>query len=383
MFGSAYAEENNVTAPSLADEILLAALEGDTVKLRKAASEIAKLYEGTQKSKIAVQIHDLLNRSPIELRPLRDPQKLPVDLKSRFPLLQKEDWPSDPLILPDSLAGELEIVLQEIGYASQLAKEGLGARNAILLHGMPGTGKSLIAGHIAMRLGRPLLTIRLDTIISSLLGDTAKNIRSLFEYALAGGAVLFLDEIDAVAKKRDDNKELGELKRVVNALLQGLDLLDHEAVVIAATNHPHMLDPAIWRRFPYQYEIAAPDSEMRQELWKHYLFQDIDHDHVAAIAKISDGLTGSDIREISIAARRRAIVTQSEIQIMGIVRSILDSSPSEICRPNFQALSGDIAAKYYWILYDKHKLTQLQIAKLAGVSKQSVSKLLKSYKNTK
>ncbi|WP_244492385.1 ATP-binding protein, partial [Aureimonas sp. AU12] len=98
----------------------------------------------------------------------------------------------------------------------ELSAQGLASRLGLLLSGPPGTGKTLLAGHVAAQLSRPLYVVRLDSVISSLLGDTAKNIRSVFDFVPARNAVLFLDEMDAVAKLRDDRHELGELKRVVN-----------------------------------------------------------------------------------------------------------------------------------------------------------------------
>lgn len=382
MLNSAIADNGNTSTDNMVD-ILVAALEGDIVKIRKIASQLSHTYTGPEAETTKQYLRQLLAKSPIELRPLRDPEKLPVDMKSRFPLLQKQEWPTEPLILDDALAHELELTIEEISNARLLEAEGLASRNAILLHGVPGTGKSLIAGHLAMRLGRPLLTIRLDTLISSLLGDTAKNIRAIFEYAMSSKAVLFLDEVDAVAKKRDDSKELGELKRVVNALLQGLDLLDSETTVVAATNHPHMLDSAIWRRFPFQYEVRVPSIDMRENLWAHYLYKDEATDNVSVLATVSEGLTGSDIKEIAHAARKRSIITKTAIDPMSIVRAILESTSGEIKRPNFRQPAFDVTAKHYSRLYNDFGLTQLQIAHLANVSKQSVSKVLKSQKNTK
>lgn len=382
MFDKAIADHQNLDSLRSA-EIAIAALQGDTARLRKIAAQLVAEACNQNRSDVANSLKALLEKSPIELRPIQDPDRLPVDMKSRFPLLQKEEWPSHPLILDNELAEELEIAIEEISSCHLLEAQGLSSRNAVLLYGAPGTGKSLLAGHLAMRLGRPLLTIRLDTLISSLLGDTAKNIRSIFEYAIACKAVLFLDEIDAVAKKRDDNKELGELKRVVNALLQGLDLIDSDTVVVAATNHAHILDPAVWRRFPFQYEVKSPSIDMREALWNHYLYNDKPVEAVAHLATVSDGLTGSDIKEIAYAARKRSIISGKNIDVMAVLRAALESKPGEIVRPKFGAVSADVTAHTYYRLYREHRLSQAQIAQLAGVSRQSVSKILKSYENTK
>ncbi|MCY4054077.1 MAG: ATP-binding protein [Hyphomicrobiales bacterium] len=198
------------------------------------------------------------------------------------------------------------------------------------MYGPPGTGKSLLAGHVATLLDRPFYIARLDSLISSRLGETAKNIRSIFDYVPSKEAVLFLDEIDSIAKVRDDRHELGELKRVVNTVLQGLDSLTDDVITIAATNHPHLLDSAIWRRFPYKAEINLPDGDVRESLWLHFLYQDDEtrRNEAALLAKVSDGLNGSDIENIGLAARRRAILSGEESSLIKILLAVSKSSSS-------------------------------------------------------
>ena len=105
------------------------------------------------------------------------------------------------------------------------------------------------------------MVARLDGIVSSLLGSTAKNLRKIFQYASSMPCILFLDEFDAIAKARDDNHELGELKRVINSLLQNIDELPSSCVLLAATNHPDLLDKAVWRRFFMKLEVEIPDKD--------------------------------------------------------------------------------------------------------------------------
>ena len=162
-----------------------------------------------------------------------------------------------------------------------------------------------------------MLVARLDALISSRLGDTAKNIRELFDHVAQRGAALFLDEIDAIAKVRDDRLELGELKRVVNTVLQGIDSLPDDAVIIAATNHAQLLDAAVWRRFPYSIDLALPDMDVRSAMWDYFLFNDQTSEPKLSktLAQASEGLSGSDIEVLALACRRRSLLDLSLIHI--------------------------------------------------------------------
>jgi SpoVK/Ycf46/Vps4 family AAA+-type ATPase len=239
----------------------------------------------------------------------------------------------------------------------------------LLMSGPPGTGKTLVAGHIASALSMPLYVVRLDSLISSLLGDTAKNIRSVFDFVPTRNGIIFLDEFDAIGKLRNDTHELGELKRVVNTLIQAIDSLDDKAIVIAATNHPELLDRAIWRRFPYRMRFENPDFDLRTHIWNHFLFQDKgDSTTVSALAKISSNMSGADIESLSLSARRTAIIENKEIDTPEIASEILLMENSEyladkksICR----FLSKNLA------------LTQIEILSIVKISRQTLSTYLK------
>ncbi len=156
--------------------------------------------------------------------------------------------------MPDNLDKKVNAFVSYLGKKDELNALNIPINPTLLLFGPPGTGKSKLAANIAARVGLPLVTARADALISSYLGSTSKNIRSLMEYAKSEPCVLFLDEFDSIAKARDDKNEIGELKRVVVSLLQNIDTLK-DTIVIAATNHAHLLDPAIGRRFHYKMEL--------------------------------------------------------------------------------------------------------------------------------
>ena len=153
--------------------------------------------------------------------------------------------------------------------ADTLEEAGLPARHKLLLTGPPGNGKTALAGAIAHELERPLHHLSYETLIGSLLGQSGSNLRQVFEFAHTEPCVLFLDEVEAIPTERDIREELGEMKRVVAGLLQQLDATPPRTVVVAATNHPDMLDRATWRRIDTRLAISAaagPAGEVHRKL---------------------------------------------------------------------------------------------------------------------
>lgn len=191
---------------------------------------------------------------------------MPVDQESRLDIADIDYAPNiDNLILSDSAEDMLKDFVATIKSKNKMMSLGLEFRNTLLLYGPPGCGKTSAARYLASELGLPLITARFDTLISSLLGNTAKNIHRIFDFAKQQSCILFLDEFDAIAKARDDAHELGELKRVVNSLLQNIDDFSQEGILIAATNHAQMLDSAVWRRFQTVIELPKPgEVEIRK-----------------------------------------------------------------------------------------------------------------------
>lgn len=192
----------------------------------------------------------------------------------------------------------IENIIKEQENSKLLAEKGFHPTNRLLLCGPPGCGKTLTANVISHELGLPLIYVRLDGLISSFLGQTSSNIRKIFDSVKQQKVVLFLDEFDAIAKKRDDQHELGELKRVVNTLLQNFDSLPPHVLLIAATNHHHLLDPAIWRRFDISVELELPNIEQRKQFIlsvfeKHKISCDLD---LQLLSQAFDGLSGSQIK---------------------------------------------------------------------------------------
>ena len=358
-------------------ELIKASLDANYSEVRAASNRIVRAI-GTQDLDTAKQIKSILRKKGVPLRSSGYGESLPLDPKSRMPLVEEVQWPATPLFLDENAQQVFHAFTENVIHQNTLIENGIAGKLNLLLSGPPGTGKTLVAGHIASRLNKPLYVVRLDSVISSLLGDTAKNLRQIFDYVPNKDGVLFLDEVDAVAKLRDDSQEVGELKRVVNTLIQGLDSLDDSAIVIAATNHAKLLDPAIWRRFPYKINFSLPDEEVRCVMWKHFLFQDKHDSNVSKmLSVISKNLTGADIENISLSARRESILTGKEINTCAIVYSILHSKADNTLVLFGKDIDSSIKKSLAKELFENFKLTKADIGRLLNVSRQNISSYFK------
>jgi AAA+ superfamily predicted ATPase len=166
----------------------------------------------------------------------------------------------DELVLTDANRSDVEEFLEEQNRQDLLRSFGLEPRHKILLWGPPGNGKTSLAEAIAEALALPLLVVRYEGVIGSYLGETALRLSRVFEFVRLRHCVLFLDEFDTLGKERGDAHDTGEIKRVVSSLLLQIDALPAYVVVVAATNHPELLDRAVRRRFDLGLELAAPNA---------------------------------------------------------------------------------------------------------------------------
>lgn len=243
----------------------------------------------------------------------------PVDTETRLSIVDIFN-PSEvnlEVILPETVENKVLDFIKIVENKDKIKSLGLPLQCTLLLYGAPGVGKTTIAKYISVQTKLPLVTARLDSLISSLLGNTSKNIRKVFEYADSKPCILFLDEFDAIAKARDDQHEMGELKRVINSLLQNIDHFSQNNILIAATNHPELLDKAIWRRFNSVIEVSQPGEEGIRKLLELYT-HNFDHDFVSDKRKLDKVIhllsqkTPSDIRTIVTNAVTQAVVNNRD-----------------------------------------------------------------------
>jgi len=315
--------------------IISGALRLDLDKVRNYTSFLADNMEKAGETGAAARLRKLLAESDHQLRPagVSMNNSIPVDSETRFPLLEYFDiqhFSEPPLLVSDAQNDTLHEFVSVVKSHSQLEALGVTVSAALLIYGPPGCGKSRMARHLSKELGLPLYIARLDGLISSFLGSTAKNIRAIFEFAAKKPCVLFLDEFDAIAKLRNDNQELGEIKRVVNSFLQNLDSLGSQSTVIAATNHSQLLDPAVWRRFNYRIELPYPDSAIRKEMWRNFLLPTVwGEKEINLLTNLSDGFSGSDIHEVCTRLKRRKIASASEPCLKDAFTALLQLSSGE------------------------------------------------------
>lgn len=194
--------------------------------------------------------------------------RIPKDKERNLPLLQIREAVRrmEDVVLSDDNASLLNELLQEHHRAESLQSYGLYPVDRLLFCGPPGCGKTLTAEVLASELGLPLAIVRIDSVVSSLLGETAANLRQVFDFIATVPMVVLFDEFDALAKERADSAEHGELKRVVNAFLQMLDAYEGKSILVAATNHERILDAAIWRRFDEVLVFESPNLEQLRRL---------------------------------------------------------------------------------------------------------------------
>lgn len=298
----------------------------------------------------------------------------PVDEDEGLALLRVlcDDAAPSPVLPPD-ISERVNQFLSERRDAGELLREGFAPPSSLLLTGQPGTGKSMLARWLAAELHLPLVVQDLAASISSFLGKTGFNLRRTLDYARNRPCVLLLDEFDALAKRRDDQSEVGELKRIVNVLLKELEEWPIHSILIAATNHPALLDPAIKRRFHIVLDLPLPGPTERQQILSRVASRfgdELPSGVLAACGAALEGWSGSDLETTMQAAVRKHLVSSQSM-----VRSLLD----EVCR---QA-DGDFQGKSIGTLIravqgaSKGEFTVRELASLFDKSTSTIQHHLK------
>lgn len=294
--------------------------------------------------------------------------QVPVDSDSRQTLVSithpHQQDVHQPVWTP-GISTAISQLVREWAFSDSLRANGLSPVRSALLAGPPGVGKTLTASWIAGKLGLPLLTLDLSTVMSSFLGKTGNNIRAVLDYAKAFPCVLLLDEFDAIAKRRDDETDVGELKRLVTVLLQAVDAWPDTSLLVAATNHEELLDPAVWRRFDVVLQFEMPSGV---EIQGFVSARGVSARLAKILSSQLEGQTYARIEKIINLARKASVLNGEKFEdslcqvVIAQMRDTLD---------RHDGVTLELASLYL------KGLSQREIAKRLGVAHSTVGRQLK------
>lgn len=268
------------------------------------ANDLEKLLYGTQRGETISQSHMKLVSS------------MPANKDSGLPLLELRPTVREQrdIVLSSGAQSSLDDIIMEHNRADTLRSFGLQPAGKLLFCGPPGCGKTLAAEVIASALSLPLVVVRLDSVISSFLGETASNLRKVFDYISKYPSVALFDEFDALTKDRGDTADHGELKRSVNAVLQMMDSYRGQSIIVATTNYESLLDKAVWRRFDEVIQFDAPSVDQIKRLLSIKLSgvrRNFESDDTK-IANLFKGMSHADIERVLRRAVKEMVLSGKE-----------------------------------------------------------------------
>lgn len=348
----------------------------------KQAKALTSLLSATEKTKEMVPSRITASSSVrLQGEELTRNTSLPVDRETSVPLVQilfPEDLPIAPPYFAEPLRGAINSVLEGWQHFDRLRDADISPARSCLIFGAPGTGKTHLGHWMASKLGLPVVVARLDGLISSFLGTTSRNIGALFTFAARYRCLLLLDEFDSIAKLRNDPQEVGEIKRVVNTLLQHLDARAESGLTIGITNHEGLLDPAVWRRFEIQLEVPKPSLDARIAIIRRYLSPvALAETQIKILAWLTDGASGSEIETLVRMIKRNIVLGSSGKNFFEEMKQIAILSSGRIANLNRDLLLGDSKHLLSTLLEEPSlNLSQSDLAHLLNRDKSTVSRML-------
>lgn len=356
-------------------QIVRLALAEQTEDVRLFAARLVRKYRGDE-PELAEQVDLFLRTKPhrtgMPLRKAISPPTqehvLPVDDESRLSLLKvfNDSVERDAPLLSAELEESLGQLIQERKQVSRLAALGLTPTRSAIFVGQPGVGKTLTARWLAAQLRVPLYVLDLTAVMSSLLGRSGSNLRTALDFAKRKPCVLLLDEIDAIAKRRSDDADVGELKRLVTVILQEVDEWPATGLLLAATNHPELIDPALWRRFDLVVNFKVPEPAAVKAAIKRFMGPDfaLFGRWIEILVFAFQGQSFSDIeREIQRFRRAVALGTMPDADLI-----------EEFIKARALSLDRQGRIDMAVLLAKQTRLSQHAISDITGVSRDTIRK---------
>jgi hypothetical protein len=355
----------------------------------KNAAALSSILTAAERTQEMAPSRITLSREVFTGEDLSPKTAVPVDRETSTPLAE--------IVFPQQLSGQsplfdqplteaIKTLLEEWANIPALMAIGAPPPKSCLIFGEPGTGKTRLALWIARQLELPIVLARLDSLVSSFLGTSSRNIGNLFAFANRYRCLLMLDEFDAIAKLRDDPHEVGEIKRVVNALMQHLDLRQPVGLTIGITNHPQLLDPAIWRRFEVQLEIPKPSFDVRLAIANHYMAPvQASLAHLKTLAWFTDGSSGAEIEALVRAFKKElAINPDGERQFISLLKRFATLNTHRISERRKQQINGDEDQLLHALRNDAAMNFSLEdLGLLTGKNKSTMSRQMTKRANSR
>jgi hypothetical protein len=311
---------------------------------------------------------------------------LPVDRETAAPLAQiifPHQIPDQAPLFNERVSAAIRSLLDEWVHVEALHAIGVKPVKTCLIYGAPGTGKTRLGMWVARQLDLPVVVARLDSLVSSFLGTSSRNIGNLFGFVNRYRCLLLLDEFDALAKLRDDPQEIGEIKRVVNALLQNLDARQTVGFTIGITNHPQLLDPAVWRRFEVQLEIPSPDMHLRLKMARKFMVPtEAPESHVKLLAWFTEGVTGAELEALVRSYKKlRAVRGSESYDLLDLFRQFATLNSGRLSKERrnllFHEQASLISALHQESTFD---FSLADLGEIVGKDKSTISRMLNSHK---
>lgn len=294
--------------------LLKSHLDGDNEHFYSVAMQLAAHEAKLGHGKLAGELRQIIDDGKVKRNislaknkptPISQPRgELSSLLEVSYPKTHKNH-----MILNTSISSRLDRIIKEQQHYAKLQLHGMSPRRKLLLVGPPGTGKTMSASVLAGELGIPLFQVRLDSLITKFMGETASKLRQIFDAITNIRGVYFFDEFDAIGSQRGMTNDIGEIRRVLNSFLQMIEQDESNSVIIAATNHPEILDYALFRRFDDVIDFKLPTDNQIIKLLKNKLstfkLNDIDW---SLITKEAKNLSYADISRVADDAIKDAII---------------------------------------------------------------------------
>ena len=287
-------------------------IEGDNEQFLSVAMQVAAHEARQGHGKLAQQLRDLVDKArnrKVEHSNRPVPLAQPKGDLAALVSATYSDTRLSSMVLQQDLKQRLKRVVAEQHQKHRLLERGLAPRRKLMLLGPPGSGKTMTAAALAGELHLPLFTIVFDALITRFMGETAAKLRLVFDAMVSTRGVYLFDEFDAIGARRAERNDVGEIRRVLNSFLQFLENDDSDSLIVAATNHPELLDPALFRRFDDVIHYKLPDKAIAKKILQARLsvFETKDIDWDKAV-KNGSGLSQGELSRAADEAAKRVIL---------------------------------------------------------------------------